>query len=88
MKLLYIYYLFIRHISYPTTAGSAHNNAKKRDKKDRTKEGEKRRKNGSGQRAKPSTLTLPTDALIGEEEQNRKQINNYIYSATWLSLSE
>ena len=30
-------YLFIRHIPYPTTAGPGRNNAKKRDKKERTK---------------------------------------------------
>ena len=31
------------------------------------------KKNGPGQRAKPSTPTLAVDALIGEEEQNAKQ---------------
>ena len=32
-----IKYLFIRHIPDPTTKGSAHNNAKKKDKKEKTK---------------------------------------------------
>ena len=35
----------------------------------RRKEG---RKNGSGQRTKPSTPTQPTDARMGEEEKNKK----------------
>ena len=30
-------YLSIRHVPYPATMGSAHNNTKKRDKKERTK---------------------------------------------------
>ena len=34
---------------------------------------EERRKQGSGQRAKPSTPTLAIDALIGEEEENGKK---------------
>ena len=52
---------------YPATAGSAHNNAKKREKK------EKKKRNGLGQRVKPSTPTQAIDARIGEEEKNRKQ---------------
>ena len=32
-----------------------------------------RRKNGSGQRAKPSTPTLAIDERMGEEEKNGKQ---------------
>ena len=67
-------YLFIRHISYSTIVGSARNTAKKRYMKERTKKGEEGRENGSGQRAKTSTPTLVIDALIEEEEQNRKQI--------------
>ena len=51
---------------YLTTAGSARNNAKKRDK-------ERRKKNGSVQKAKPSTPTQEIDARMGEEEKNRKQ---------------
>ena len=31
------------------------------------------KKIGSGKRAKPSTLTLAFDVIIGEEEQNGKQ---------------
>ena len=46
---------------------------RKRDKKERTKEGEEQRKNGSGQRAKPPTPTLEIDVLIGEGEQRGKQ---------------
>ena len=34
---------------------------------------EKTRKNGSGQRAKPSTPLQAIDARIGEEEKSRKQ---------------
>ena len=60
-------YLFIRHLPYPVTVGSARNNAKKRDKKERME------KNGSGQKAKPSTPTQAIDARMGEEEKNRKQ---------------
>ena len=38
MTFIYLFiYLFIRHIPYPTTAGSARNHAKKRDQKERTK---------------------------------------------------
>ena len=66
-KYIFFIYLFIRHIPYPATAGSARNNAKKRDKKERTK------KNGSGQKAKPSTSTQAIDAHMGEEEKNIKQ---------------
>ena len=68
-----IVYLFIRHTPYPATACSARNNAKKIKKKEKTKEGEERKKTGLGQRAKPSISTLGTDVLIGEEEQNKKQ---------------
>ena len=46
---------------------SARNNAKKRDKKERTK------KNGSEEREKPSTPIQAIDAHMGEEEKNRKQ---------------
>ena len=46
---------------------------RKRDKKERTKKGDERRKNGLAQRVKPSNPTLAIDALIGEEEQKRKQ---------------
>ena len=43
---------------------------RKRDKKERTKKGDERRKNGLAQRVKPSNPTLAIDALIGEEEQS------------------
>ena len=36
IKIIYLF-IFIRHILYLTTARSARNNAKKRDKKERTK---------------------------------------------------
>ena len=40
---------------------------------DTRKRDKKERKNGSGQKAKPSTPTQATDACMGEEEKNRKQ---------------
>ena len=45
----------------------------RKEKNERTKEGEERGKNGSEQRAKPSTPTLAIDALLEEEEQSGKQ---------------
>ena len=62
---LYIHLLGI-HLIHPPR-GSARNNAKKKEKNERTK------KKGSGQREKNSTPTQASDAHIGEEEQNRKQ---------------
>ena len=62
----FIYLLDIYSI-YSATVGLAHKNAKKRDKK------KDQRKNGSGQKAKPSTSTQETDAHMREEEKNRKQ---------------
>ena len=62
-------YLFIRHMPYPVTAGSARNNGKKRDKMERTK----KKRIGSGERVKPSTPTQGMDARMGEEEKNRTQ---------------
>ena len=61
-------FIFISHIPYLATAGSARNNAKKRDKKEKRK-----RKNGSGLRAKPSTPTQVIDARMGEEEKSSNQ---------------
>ena len=49
------------HTPNPSTVGLAHNNDKKREKKKRTKEGQK-----SGQRVKPSTPILINDELIEE----------------------
>ena len=60
-------YLFIKHTSYPDTAGSAHNNSKERRIEQRREE-----KNGLGQREKHFIQTLAIDAQVGEEEQNRK----------------
>ena len=60
-------YLFIQHIPYSVTAGSARNNAKKRDKKER------RRKNVSGRRVKPSTPTQAIDARMGGEEKTENK---------------
>ena len=68
---VYIFYLFIRHIPYPTTAGSARNNAKKRDKRERTK---KKWIGAQGKTIYPPTQTI--DALMGEEEKRRKNKRN------------
>ena len=59
-------YLFIYQVNNCNRA-VARSNVKMRDKKERTKEGEERRENGS------STPTMGIDALIGKEEQNGKQ---------------
>ena len=65
-------YLFIRQIPNPTTARSACNNAKEREKKER--QGRRAKKKWiKGQRAKLSTPTPATDMLIGHEELNGKQ---------------
>ena len=64
--------IYIRHATYPATAGSTCNNFKKRDEKERTKEGENQSKNGSRQEAKPSTPTLAIGVLIGEEEKKKE----------------
>ena len=67
-KYIYILFiLFIRHIPYSATAGSARNNATRRDKKERTK------KKWIGAKDKPSTTTQTNDERMGEEEKNRKQ---------------
>ena len=42
------------------------------------------KKNGSGQKAKPSTLTLPIETPIGEEKQKEKQKETVSGSSTQL----
>ena len=49
-------YLFTRHTPYPSTAGSARNNAKKKHKR-------------KDQKKKPTEI-LAIDAHMGEEQQN------------------
>ena len=63
-------FFYIRHIPYPSTAGSARNNAKKRDEKERMK------KKQVGQRAKPYTPSQAIDARMGEEEKKRTKERN------------
>ena len=53
-------YLFIIQISHSATAGSVRNNAKKRDKKERTK------KKLIGAEVTESTYTQAIDARMGE----------------------
>ena len=48
-------------------------NTKEREKKERQVRREKKRKGIEAQTVKHSTPSLPTDALIGNEEQNEKQ---------------
>ena len=55
------------------TAGSAHINAKERDKNERKVRRVKKRKWIEAQRVKHPTSSRATDALIGDEEQNGKQ---------------
>ena len=52
---------------------SARKNAKEREKKERQVRKAKKKNGIKGERAKPSTSTQAIDALIGEEEQNRKE---------------
>ena len=47
--------------------------AKERDKKDRQERRAKKQKGIEAQRAKPPTSTRVADALIGDEEQNKKR---------------
>ena len=49
----------------PATVGSARNNAKEIEKKEEQARKAKKKKWIEGQRTKPPTLTLVTDALIG-----------------------
>ena len=51
-------YLFIRHTYYPVTAGSACSNAKKRDKKERTREekSDEKTNRGRGRNLLPKPL--------------------------------
>ena len=60
--------LFIRHIPYPTITGSARKNAKKRNRKERTK----KRLVGQ-QKGKLSTPTQAIDARRGKEEQKTEK---------------
>ena len=57
----------------PDTVGSAHINAKEREKKERQVKGTNKKKGIEAQRVKPSTLSQGTDARIGDEEQKGKQ---------------
>ena len=59
-------YLFIRHIPYPTTAGSACSNVRKRDKKDRTK------KNRIGAKSE----TIHPDPGRKQKEEQKKEIGS------------
>ena len=67
--LLYLFYYLLYRDLNPSITGSEHINAKKRVKKKRMK----KRKGIEAQRVKPPTPSRETDALIGDEEQNRKQ---------------
>ena len=55
------------------TAGSARANTKERVKKERQVRKEKIKKVIEAQRAKPLPQSVQIDALIGDEEQNKKQ---------------
>ena len=64
--------LATRHTPYPTITVSPRSKPRKETRR-KERRREKNEEKGSGQRAKPYTPTVPTDALIGEVEQNIKQ---------------
>ena len=64
-------FIFIKQKPTTATMGLARINAKKRNKKERSEKREER-KGIEAQRAKHPSPSRVTDALIGDEEENRK----------------
>ena len=71
--LLAYIYLFIRRIATLTTEGSAHTNAKERDKKEIHGGRDKKSKGIEAQRMKPPTPSRVIDVVIEDKEQKKKK---------------
>ena len=71
--IFYIFFIFIKHIPYPSPWGQHAAMPRKETKR------KKQRKNGSGQKVKPSTPTQAIDEHIGKEEKDQKQQHTLIH---------